>query len=76
MNVPELDQKNHNRSRAMTWNRLKDYLPVIGYTVTSKRKKIKGKQVQCYFITGEWHDVEIKDNDFLTLVAAKTGDEE
>lgn len=55
----------------MTWNRLKDYLPVMGYNVDQKRKKINGKLMQCYYITGEWHDVEIKDNEFLQLVAAK-----
>lgn len=69
MDVPEIDK--HNRGRAMTWNKLKEYLPVIGYTIESKRKRIGGKQTQCYFITGEWHDVEIVDNDFLELVKAQ-----
>lgn len=71
MNVPQLDNKNKNCARIMTWNRLKDYLPVMGYNVDQKRKKINGKLMQCYYITGEWHDVEIKDNEFLQLVAAK-----
>lgn len=71
MSVPELDKKNKNNTRIMTWNKLKDYLPIIGYTVQQKRKKINGKILQCYHITGEWHDVEIKDNQFLQLVAAK-----
>lgn len=71
MSVPELDKKNKNNTRTMTWNKLKEYLPIIGYTVQQKRKKLNGKLVQCYYITGEWHDVEIKDNEFLQLVAAK-----
>jgi hypothetical protein len=41
MDVPEIDK--HNRGRAMTWNKLKEYLPVIGYTIESKRKRIDGK---------------------------------
>ena len=52
-------------------NKLKDYLPAIGYTIESKKKRIAGKLVQCYFITGEWHDVEVVDNDFLRLVEAQ-----
>ena len=71
MAIPELDKANKNTSRNMTWNKLKDYLPAIGYTVLSKRKTLNGKQQQAYFITGEWHDAEIKDNQFLTLVEAK-----
>lgn len=77
MNVPELDNKNKNNSRTMTWNRLKDYLPVIGYTVEQKRKRLDGKQQVCYYISGEWHDVEVQENDdFLSLVAAKIDNEE
>lgn len=70
MAVPELEK---NSSRIMTWNRLKEYLPVLGYNVEQKRKRLsKGKNaVQAYYITGEWRDVEIQDNDFLTLVVAK-----
>lgn len=72
MNVPEIDKRNHNTGRTMTWNRLKEYLPAIGYTVQSKHKRINGKQTQCYYITGEWHDVEVTaSDDFMTLVAAK-----
>jgi hypothetical protein len=71
MAVPELDKKNKNNSRIMTWNKLKEYLPAIGYQVEQKRKRIGGKQQQAYYITGEWHDVEVVDNDFLQLVAAK-----
>ena len=71
MNIPELDKNNKNTSRVMTWNKLKDYLPAIGYTVLSKRKMLNGKQQQAYFITGEWHDAEMQDNEFLALVDAK-----
>jgi hypothetical protein len=71
MAVPELDKTNKNTSRCMTWNRLREYLPTIGYTVEQKRKRIDGKQQQACYITGEWHDVELVDNDFLQLVEAK-----
>lgn len=70
MAVPTLDGRN---SRIMTWNMLKNCLPAIGYTVESKRKYIDGKQQQAYYITGEWHDAEMKDNMFLALVQAKEG---
>lgn len=75
MDIPELDKANKNTNRTMTWNKLKDYLPAIGYTVLGKRKSINGKQQQAYYITGEWHDAEIKDNSFLALVEAKKGTE-
>ena len=71
MAVPELDRNNKNTNRIMTWNKLKDYLPALGYKVEQKRKRINGKQQQAYFVSGEWHDVELVDNDFLQLVAAK-----
>ena len=71
MAVPELDRNNKNTNRTMTWNKLKDYLPALGYKVDQKRKRINGKQQQAYFVSGEWHDVELVDNDFLQLVAAK-----
>ena len=73
MAVPELDKNNKNSNRIMSWNKLKDYLPNIGYRVEDKRKRVNGKLQQCYFITGEWHDVEMTDNQFLTLVEAKNG---
>lgn len=57
--------------RIMTWNKLKDYLPNIGYTAEGKRKRIDGKLQQCYFITGTWKDAEIEDGNFLSLVEAK-----
>lgn len=71
MAVPELDKTNKNTNRIMTWNKLKDCLPMIGYTVDGKRKSLNGKVQQCYYITGEWHDVELKDNNFLALVDAQ-----
>lgn len=71
--VPSLDKSNKNNSKIMTWNSLKDCLPMLGYTVEQKKKTIKGKQQQMCYITGEWHDAEIKDNDFLALVEAKEG---
>lgn len=71
MSVPEIDKANKNTSRTMTWNKLKEYLPAIGYTVENKKKRISGKPTQCYFITGEWHDVEIQDDSFMALVAAR-----
>ena len=60
-------------SRVMTWNKLKDFLPVIGYSVEGKRKRINGKPQQCYYITGEWKDAEIEDGNFMALVKAKAG---
>jgi hypothetical protein len=68
--VPELDKKNKHTDRIMTWNKLKEYLPTIGYSVEQKRKKINGKLTQCYYIAGEWHDVEVTDDNFLQLVEA------
>ena len=70
MAVSDLDSRN---SRIMTWNKLKDFLPAIGYSVEGKRKRINGKPQQCYFITGEWKDAEIEDGNFLALAAAKSG---
>ena len=69
MAVPETD-KNHS-GKKMTWNRLKDYLPVMGYFVETKKKRINGKLQQCYFIKGEWKDAEIEDGNFMALVSAK-----
>ena len=75
MAVPSLDKGNKNGSKIMTWNSLKECLPAVGYTVEQKRKTIDGKQQQACYITGTWHDAEIKDNQFLMLVAAKEGAE-
>ena len=69
MAIPELDKM--NSGKPMTWNRLKEYLPQLGYEIQQRRKMIKGKQQQAYFISGTWHDVEIADADFLQLVEAK-----
>ena len=73
MSVPELDTTNKHNARTMTWNKLKEYLPAMGYQVEGKKKRIDGKLTQCYYITGEWHDVELQDNDFLALVEAQEG---
>lgn len=70
MNVPEVDKM--NSGKPMTWNKLKDYLPQMGYEVQHKRKVIDGKQQQAYFISGSWHDVEITDTNFLQLVDARS----
>lgn len=70
MSVPEKQSGENRVSRVMTWNKLKDCLPFLGYTIDTKKKKIDGKLQQCYYITGEWHDVETKDNQFLELAAA------
>lgn len=72
MAVPELDKTNKNTNRIMSWNKLREYLPAIGYKVEQKRKTINGKQQQACYITGEWHDVELVDNQFLQLVEAKS----
>ena len=69
MQVPELDK--NNSGKIMTWNKLKDYLPTLGYSVENKRKLIDGKQQQAYYITGQWQDVTIVEQDFLKLVEAK-----
>lgn len=71
MNVPDLDKENKNSNRIMSWNKLKECLPSIGYTVEEKKKRIDGKLKQCYYISGEWHDVEVIDNNFLQLVEAR-----
>ena len=73
MSVPELDTTNKHNARTMTWNKLKEYLPAMGYQVEGKKKRIDGKLTQCYYIAGEWHDVELQDNDFLALVEAQEG---
>lgn len=71
MAVPSLDKVNKNSSKIMTWNSLRECLPMIGYNVEQKKRTIKGKQQQMCYITGEWHDAEIKDGDFLALIEAK-----
>lgn len=69
MQMPELDKS--NSGKVMTWNKLKDYLPTLGYTVQKQRKLIDGKQQQAYYITGQWQDATIVERDFLELVEAK-----
>ena len=69
MSVPETDK--NNSGKIMSWNKLKDFLPLMGYSVDSKKKKNKGKVQQCYFITGTWKDIEIENGNFLALVQAK-----
>ena len=70
MAVPETDK--NNSGKIMTWNKLKDFLPFMGYTIENKKRKNKGKVQQCYFISGSWKDVEIVDGNFMTLANAKT----
>jgi len=70
MSVPELRENGDHNSRIMTWNKLKDCLPYIGYTVENKKKRVDGKLQQCYYIHGEWHDVAIQNNQFLALAEA------
>ncbi len=73
MAVADVDDNRKRTSRIMTWNKLKDVLPMAGYNVESARKRIDGKQTQCYYITGEWHDAELVDKQFEALLAAKEG---
>ena len=69
MAVPETDK--NNSGKIMTWNKLKNFLSIMGYTVENKRKRINDKAQQCYFISGSWQDVEIENGNFLALVEAK-----
>lgn len=71
MAVPSLDRINKNSSKPMTWNSLKECLPMIGYTVQQKQRSVNKKRVQMCYITGEWHDTAIQDNNFLALAEAK-----
>lgn len=71
MAVPSLDSAGHNSSKTMTWNSLKAYLPAVGYSVDQKQKTINKKRMQMCYISGEWHDAELVNNDFLALVDAK-----
>ena len=82
MAVPDIDvnQKASGRtqSRLMSWNKLQDFLPTIGYKIEKKRKRINGSTnaLNCYMITGTWHDVElVADGDFMALVAAKSNEQ-
>lgn len=71
MAVPSLDSAGHNSSKIMTWNSLKTYLPIVGYTVEQKQKTVNKKRMQMCYITGEWHDAELVDNDLQALLDAK-----
>lgn len=72
LDVPSLDKNNRSTGKTMTWNALKSYLPAVGYTVEQKQKTINKKRAQMCYITGEWHNVEFDDEDFLALVEAKS----
>lgn len=71
MAVPSLDSAGHNSTKIMAWNSLKNYLPVVGYKIEQKQRQVNKKRVQMCYISGKWHDVELKDNNFLALVEAK-----
>lgn len=49
LSVPETDKQ--NAGKKMSWNKLKKFFPSAGYTIEQKRKNIKGKLQQCYYIT-------------------------
>ena len=62
----------------MTWNKLQEILPSVGYTIEKARKRINGSAnpQSCYRISGEWKEAEVVgDNNFFALVAAKSSDE-
>lgn len=67
------DRSFQNSNRVMSWNQLQSYLPACGYKVTQGKKVFeRGKRAKtAYFITGEWHDAEIENGNFLALAAAK-----
>lgn len=70
MRVPDIKNQGH----FMTWNCLKQNLSYIGYEVRSGKRRIEGKPQQCYYITGQWHDIETEDGAFFQLVEAKNGE--
>lgn len=72
LDVPSLDKNNRSTGKTMSWNALKNYLPAVGYTVEQKQKTINKKRAQMCYITGEWHNIELDDEDFLALVEAKS----
>lgn len=74
LDVPEINPTSRNQSRAMTWNKLQEILPAVGYTIEKSRKRLNGNTnpQNCYKISGEWREAEVVgDNNFFTLVAAK-----
>ena len=75
MNVKELNKEgNTHVGRQLTWNKLKDILPLAGYKVETETKRINGSRKICYKITGDWKYVEVENNSFLTLATAKEKD--
>ena len=82
MAVPDIEPNSvnaHNNNRVMSWNKLQDILPDFGYEIKKGRKRLNGatNAVTAYYISGEWHDVEVVlDNDFMQLAMAKNGEEE
>ena len=68
--VSDLDRAHKNSAKILTWNSLKDVLPLAGYTVECSRKRLNGKQMQCYKISGEWHDIDMVDQEFEELLEA------
>lgn len=73
INLGEKKGKSVAGGRLMSWNRLQQILPSMGYTIEKKRRRVVGNNATiCYRITGDWHDVElVADGDFMTLAAAK-----
>lgn len=81
MAVPDIDVNNNangrSQARTMTWNKLQTLLPSIGYKVQKKRKRVAGaaNPLTCYYISGDWHDVEVvAEKGFMDLVAAKSNE--
>lgn len=81
LEVPEINLiggTSNNSTRNMSWNKLQTVLPMVGYTIEKARKRINNSPnaLNCYKITGEWKEAEIVgDNNFFTLVAAKSNQE-
>lgn len=82
LSVPDINVGNgkevKTHSRIMSWNKLQEVLPTVGYTIDKARKRLNGKPnpQNCYKISGTWQEVEIvADNDFFTLVAAKSNED-
>lgn len=76
--VPEISsdgqQVTKRQARIMSWNKLQEVLPSVGYKVEKARKRPSpgANAVYCYRITGDWVEAEvIADNNFFKLVAAK-----
>lgn len=65
-----------SNKKVMTWNALKECLEAFGYHYEMKRKRVGGKILRMYYITGDWKENENEndDEDFLELVKAKEKD--